>query len=69
MYYWRTYVATTKGYYILKYLDMINRQRVYGFIHSVHTVNIYRYKAIGANATFSVILYTGKCISPCLEIL
>jgi hypothetical protein len=32
-------------------------------------VNIYRYKAIGANATSSVILYTGKCISPCLEIL
>ena len=35
----------------------------------VRTVNIYRYKAIGANATSSVILYTGKCISPCLEIL
>ena len=33
------------------------------------TVNIYRYKAIGANATSSVILYTGKCISPCLESL
>ena len=31
-----------------------------------YTVNIYRYKAIGANATSSVILYTGKCISPCL---
>ena len=30
----------------------------------VCTVNIYRYKAIGANATSSVILYTGKCISP-----
>ena len=29
-----------------------------------YTVNIYRYKAIGANATSSVILYTGKCISP-----
>ena len=28
-----------------------------------YTVNIYRYKAIGANATSSVILYTGKCIS------
>ena len=36
---------------------------------STYTVNIYRYKAIGANATSSVILYTGKCISPCLEIL
>ena len=35
----------------------------------MYTVNIYRYKAIGANATSSVILYTGKCISPCLEIL
>ena len=35
----------------------------------VYTVNIYRYKAIGANATSSVIMYTGKCISPCLEIL
>ena len=35
----------------------------------VYTVNIYKYKAIGANATSSVILYTGKCISPCLEIL
>ena len=34
-----------------------------------YTVNIYRYKAIGTNATSSVILYTGKCISPCLEIL
>ena len=34
-----------------------------------YTVNIYRYKAIGANATSSVILYDGKCISPCLEIL
>ena len=33
------------------------------------TVNIYRYKAIGANATSSVISYTWKCISPCLEIL
>ena len=39
------------------------------FSVSSHTVNIYRYKAIGANATSSVILYTGKCISPCLEIL
>ena len=38
-------------------------------IPRLHTVNIYRYKAIGANATSSVILYTGKCISPCLEIL
>ena len=27
------------------------------------------YKAIGANATSSVTMYTGKCISPCLEIL
>ena len=27
------------------------------------------YKAIGANATSSVILYTGKCISPSQEIL
>ena len=35
----------------------------------LNTVNIYRYKAIGANATSSVILYTGKCISLCLEIL
>ena len=34
-----------------------------------YTVNIYRYKAIGANATSSVILYTGKCISPCLQLL
>ena len=34
-----------------------------------HTVNIYRYKAIGANATSSVISTTWKCISPCLEIL
>ena len=34
-----------------------------------YTVNVYRYKAIEANATSSVILYTGKCISPCLEIL
>ena len=34
-----------------------------------NTVNIYRYKVIGANATSSVILYTGKYISPCLEIL
>ena len=34
-----------------------------------YTVNIYRYKAIGANATSNVILYTGKCISPCLDIL
>ena len=33
------------------------------------TVNIYRYKAIGANATSSVISTTWKCISPCLEIL
>ena len=24
------------------------------------------YKAIGANVTSSVILYTGKCTSPCL---
>ena len=35
----------------------------------LYTVNIYRYKAIGAKATSSVILYTCKCISPCLEIL
>ena len=35
----------------------------------LYTVNIYRYKALGANATSSVILYTGKCICPCLEIL
>ena len=34
-----------------------------------NTVNIYRYKVIGANATSNVILYTGKYISPCLEIL
>ena len=34
-----------------------------------YTVNIYRYKAIGANATSSVISTTWKCISPCLEIL
>ena len=34
-----------------------------------YTVNIYRFKAIGANAASSVILYTGKCISPYLEIL
>ena len=34
-----------------------------------YTVNIYRYKAIGANATSSVILYTSKCISPYQEIL
>ena len=33
------------------------------------TVNIYRCKAIGANATSSVISTTWKCISPCLEIL
>ena len=33
----------------------------------IYTVNIYRYKAIGA--TSSVIMYTGKCISPCLKIL
>ena len=33
------------------------------------TVNIYRYKAIGANATSSVISTTWKCNSPCLEIL
>ena len=38
-------------------------------ISQSYTVNIYRYKAIGANATSSVILYTGKCISPCLQIL
>ena len=36
---------------------------------NTHSVNIYRYKAIGANATSSVILYTSKCISPCLEIM
>ena len=30
-----------------------------------YTVNIYRYKVIWANATSSVILYTGKCVSPC----
>ena len=35
----------------------------------LYTVNIYRYKAIGANATSSVISTTWKCISPCLEIL
>ena len=29
-----------------------------------YTVNIYRYKAIGANATSSVISTTWKCISP-----
>ena len=34
-----------------------------------YTVNIYRYKAIGANATSSVISTTSKCISSCLEIL
>ena len=34
-----------------------------------YTVNIYRYKAIGANATSSVISTTWECISPCLEIL
>ena len=34
-----------------------------------YTVNIYRYKALGANATSSVISTTWKCISPCLEIL
>jgi hypothetical protein len=33
------------------------------------TVNIYRYKAIGAYATSSVISTTWKSISPCLEIL
>ena len=38
-------------------------------LYFYYTVNIYRYKAIGANATSSVILYTGKYISPCLEIL
>ena len=40
-------------------------------IHQVltYTVNIYRYKAIWANATSSVIWYTWKCISPCLEIV
>ena len=58
----------------------INLMRVFSFApvsllikFSFHeftlTANIYRYKAIGANATSSVILYTGKCISPCLEIL
>ena len=39
------------------------------YISSTYTVNIYRYKAIGANATSSVISTTWKCISPCLEIL
>ena len=34
-----------------------------------NTVNICRYKAIGANATSSVISTTWKCISPCLEML
>ena len=28
----------------------------------MYTVNIYRYKAIGADATSSVILYTCKCM-------
>jgi hypothetical protein len=37
--------------------------------NTTYTVNIYRYKAIGANATASVISTTWKCISPCLEIL
>ena len=41
--------------------------RAYGICN--YTVNIYRYKAIGANATSSVISTTWKCISPCLEIL
>ena len=39
------------------------------FHQLTYTVNFYRYKAIGANATSSVILYTCKCISPCLEML
>ena len=34
-----------------------------------YTVNIYRYKSIGANANTSVISTTWKCISPCMEIL
>jgi hypothetical protein len=33
------------------------------------TVNVYRYKNIGANANASVIPTTWKSISPCVEIL
>ena len=44
-------------------------QDLYALSLAHDTLNIYRYKAIRANATSSVILYTGKCISPCLEIL
>ena len=43
--------------------------RLYPECPQDYTVNVYRYKAIGANATISVISTTWKCICPCLEIL
>ena len=57
------YNNCTSKVYIPRVLYTLN---IYSGTHGLcmlHTVNIYRYKAIGANAISSVILYTGKCIS------
>ena len=51
------------------YLMNVDKKRTFLDHLPTYTVNIYRYKAIGANATSSVISTTWKCISPCLEIL
>ena len=57
----------TKIFFFVSWTYFCNSSQF--FFMCMYTVNIYRYKTTGASATSSVILYTSKCISPCLEIL
>ena len=60
-----SYQASYKAPFVL----VVKRTSLTTDSKEAYTVNIYRYKAIGANATSSVISTTWKSLSPCLEIL